>query len=127
MLCKNSRCMAQLGDHHWGDGYCSSRCMRADAVTEPRADGPLMDPTDPTGKQEIARNRDEIDAMLALAEIDPRLPRIVYMRKRRVAYREIGRKCGMGHMAVARLLQSVTPNLLHACGLRNIRPVKRVG
>ena len=81
-------------------------------------DGPLMDPNDPTGKREIAANTEQIEAMLAAAEVDNRLPRIIYLRKRGKSYREIGKLCGISKQTCYRLLASVTPKLLRKCGLR---------
>ena len=87
---------------------------------DPNEDKPLLDPTDPTGNRSICKNRDEVDAMLAAAEIDPRLPKIIMLRKLGKPYREICATVGveMNHMKCYRLLHSVTPKLLRECGLR---------
>lgn len=119
-LCKNPVCQQPLGSVHWVDGYCSKRCaLTAVEDGEPEA-LPLLDPTDPTGRREIARNRDEVDALLYLAELDPRLPRLVYLRKLGLKLRAIGAamRPAMNAMACYRLLRTVTPNLLRSCGLR---------
>lgn len=120
MLCKNERCMAPLGDTHWGDGYCSRRCMSAADDYDHDADAPLMDPSDPTGHAEICRNRDEVDAMMAAAAIDPRLPKIIYLRRKGATLRKIGSACGLAESAVRKIFDKCAPNLLRACGLRKI-------
>jgi hypothetical protein len=94
--------------------------MQVDAVSDSRVDGPLLDPSDPTGRQEIARNRDEIEAMLYLSVIDTRLPRIVYLRKKGKTLRTIASACGCAPSTVNNLLKNCTPNLLRECGLRKI-------
>lgn len=120
MICKNRRCGVVLTEHYWGEGYhsrdCMQRAMRA-GEGEHFADQ-LTDPTDPTGQRLIADSRDEIDAMLEAASVDPRLPRIIYLRKRDWTYRAIGKALRVSKSSVDRILRLGTPNLLHACGLR---------
>ena len=120
MLCQNSRCMQPLGEYQWGGGYCSQRCMATAEDYERDACAPLLDPSDPTGAAEIAKNRDEVDAMLEAAAIDPRLPRLIYFRKRGKTLRQMGEACGISAMQCDRILKNVTPKLLRACGLRKI-------
>ena len=120
-LCKNPRCMAPLGEHHWLDGYCSRRCAQT-WMTEDDAEAcaPLMDPTDPTHQREICKNLDEVDAMLYMAEIDPRLPKIIYLRKRGKTLREVGREMNpqISHVAVINILNRAPDASIRACGLR---------
>jgi len=78
----------------------------------------LSDPTDATGQRAIAETRDEIDAMLEAASVDPRLPRIIYLRKRAFTYSAIGLRCGITGVRVYQILLRLTPNMLQACGLR---------
>ena len=84
---------------------------------------PLHDPTDPTCQREIAKNRDEVDAMLEAHAIDARLPRILYLRKQRKPLREIGRlmEPTISHVTVNKILSKLTPKLLRACGLSTKR------
>lgn len=119
-LCKNRCCMAPLGEHYWGDGYCSRRCLSQDDGYDPDTDKPLLDPNDPTGHAEICRNHDEVDAMLEAAEIDPRLPKIIYMRKRGRTHQSIGAQLGIGEAGVRKILQKCDSKLLRNCGLRKI-------
>lgn len=117
MLCKNENCRAQIHSHHWGEGYCSAACMKSASGYRPETDAPLMHPDNPN--IEIAANRDEIDAMLACAEIDPLLPKMIYFRKQGKTLREIGgaMRPRMHPQQCDRILKSVTRNMLKACGL----------
>ncbi len=118
--CRNKRCNRPLKVHYWGEGYCSRDCMQRCLKYgdgERMADM-LCDPTDPTGQRIIAATRDEIDAMLEAFDIDKRLPRIIYLLKRGKSMRQIDRVSGFTKNTCGRLVASVAPNLLHACGLR---------
>ena len=117
-LCKNPKCMAPLTEYHWGEGYCSKRCMAAALAGDERVSDCLHDPTDPTGHAVICKTADEVDAMLEAYAIDPRLPRIIYMRRKGKSWRDIGKACGLSYMQCDRIFANVTPNLLRACGLR---------
>ncbi len=120
MICLNRRCRQVIGDHYWGAGYCCERCYFQSASNvegETRADR-LCDPTDPTGRTLITRTRDETDAMLEAAEIDGRLPKIIYLRKRGLTIRKLAPQCGCDESTCRRLLKRAAPNLLRACGLR---------
>ena len=119
-LCKNRRCMAQLTQCQWGDGYCSKKCMSDDLPKNEKIDDYLHDPTDPTGRRAVAKTADEVDAMLEAYAIDPRLPKIIYLKRRGKSLRYIGTACKISHMECYRLLKNVTPNLLRQCGLRKI-------
>ena len=77
----------------------------------------LHDPTDPTGQRVVAETTEQVDGMLAAYEIDRRLPRIIYMRKRRMTYRQIGYAIDRSGKTAHTLLKKVTPKLLRACGL----------
>lgn len=120
MLCKNGKCRAVLGLTYWGSGYCSRWCLSQDDSFDPESDRPLLDPTDPTGQAEICRNRDEIEAMQQAYEVDERLPRIIYLRRKGKTLRQIGAECGLDAATCNRILARATPNLLRACGLRKI-------
>ena len=122
-LCKNEACRATLSEHHWGDGYCSRKCMAGGLDDGERVDDYLHDPTDPTGNRAIAKTADEVDAMLEAHAIDPRLPKIIYLRKRGMTFREIAPRGGMSYQTVDNLLKSLTPNLLRQCGLYIKKPV----
>jgi len=88
---------------------------------DPDADGPLMDPTDPTGRREICRNRDEIDFMLWCAELHPLLPKILYLRKQGDTFRQIAGRVGIGKTRVGELIAWTTK---HKTGHANkVRPV----
>lgn len=119
-FCKNPKCQQTLKDTHWVDGYCCRRCAMASVDDGEDEAAPLLDPTDATGRREIARNRDEVDAMLYLAELDPRLPRLVYLRKRGLSLRAAGSamRPPMADSSVRKLLKSCAPKTLQACGLR---------
>lgn len=120
MICKNKRCRVVLGAHYWGDGYCSSDCMHHCMTygDGERMSDRLSDPTDPTGQRAISETADETDAMLEAAEIDYRLPKIIYLRRRGKSWCEIGRACKCSHMTCYRIIHLVTPKLLRACGLQ---------
>jgi DNA-directed RNA polymerase specialized sigma subunit len=64
--------------------------------------------------------RYEVDAMLEAAAIDPRLPKIIYLRKRGKTLRQIGAECGMAESMVRKIIEKCAPKLLYACGLRKI-------
>jgi len=117
-LCKNPECRTRLSKHVWFGGYCSARCAQAHDGYDKEFEGPLLDPSDPTGEREIARNRDEVDAMLEAAAINKDLPKIIMLRKQGKTLRQIGEACGMSYVQCNRILGSVTPNLLRRCGLR---------
>ena len=119
-LCKNNMCKRPLKYEYWLDGYCSERCAMSAVDYDPKEDRPLYDPTDATGNRAICKNRDEVDAMLAAAEIDPRLPKIIYLRKQGLSYRAIGRSMTpiTSDQTCRRLLNRVARKDLQACGLR---------
>jgi len=119
MLCRNPRCRAMLGRIHWGEGFCSRACMMRGADA---GSGPLLDPTDPTGGREIARDAGQVEAMLRAYEIDPRLPRVIHLRRRGWTFKRIGESTGLHAATCNRILAYATPNLLRECGLR---PPKR--
>jgi hypothetical protein len=114
MLCKNPRCRALLGTHHWGDGYCSARCWRECSEIGER---PLLDPSEPTCWRDLALTAAHIDALMDAAAIDSRLPRIIYLRMRRMTFRQIGARCGMNASSCNRILTLATRNILSSCGL----------
>lgn len=118
MLCKNSRCMAPLTQYQWGDGYCSKHCMASDLPKGEKVSDYLHDPTDPTGRNAVAKTADEVDAFMEAYAIDPRLPKIIYLRRRKQTLRQIGCACKISHEMVDKILQKLTPNHLRRCGLR---------
>jgi hypothetical protein len=119
MICKNKRCGRVIGEHYWGEGYCTSRCMSDSMrrVNGEKMSDRLSDPTDPTGRRAIAETVDEIDAMLEAAAIDSRLPRIIYLRRRRMSWRKVDKACNVTENTCRRLLDSVSLRLLKQCGL----------
>jgi len=110
MFC--ARCNAVFHGGAWLGKYCSRGCAYDDNRRDWDDCAPLYDPTDPTGERVIASNRDEVQAMLELAAIDKRLPRIVYLRGQGKTLREIGRACGMCKDTAAKLLRKSTHNTL---------------
>jgi hypothetical protein len=120
MICKNKRCRREITEHYWGDGFCCYDCFHAArnmADGEVEADR-LCDPTDPTGRRVIAETRDEIDAMLEARNIDARLPRIIYLRRRGRSWKAAGVACGITRQAVAKIVDRLPLSLLKRCGLR---------
>ena len=119
-LCKNDMCMKPLKYEYWLDGYCSERCATAAVDYDPDEDSPLLDPTDATGNRSICKNRDEVDAMLDAVEIDPRLPKIIMLRKQGKSLRVIGRQIvpPVCEKTVRNLLNKSARKDLIACGLR---------
>jgi hypothetical protein len=114
-LCQNKNCLAKLKTfevgasdnqtthpNHWGGRFCSRACMISAEGYDPETDRPLLDPDDPNF--EICRTLDEIDWMLDSAFIDKRLPRMIYLRKRRWTEARIGRDVGMSQSQVHKLL-----------------------
>jgi len=130
MICANPKCRRQVDPREgsggsltrsdWAGAYCSRACFRATLRKGEHIRDMLHDPTDPTGRRTIARNADEIDAMMEAHGIDARLPRIIYWRKRGLTYRSIAVRCGISDCAVSNILRKLTPKLLIACGLRKI-------
>lgn len=80
----------------------------------------LHDPTDPAGKRILAENAAVVSAMLEAASIDPRLPRIIYLRRAGVPLRVVGMSCKISGNMVHKILKKLTPNLMIECGLRRI-------
>ena len=118
MNCKNTKCGAVLAEYQWGDGYCSKACMATAMRAGDRMSDALYDPKDPTGRHVIARNADEIDAMLEAMDADARLPRIIYHLRAGWSMRKIGREMRIADVHVARIVGKVAPKLLQRCGLR---------
>lgn len=118
MICKNRKCRALLKDHHWGDGYCSRACLHSADREESEAYQNPVDPNSPAAfMQEMERNAAFFDAMYEAFDIDPLLPRIIYLRIGGATYREVGKMCGISGMQCYRLMKSVTRKVLKACGL----------
>jgi len=119
MICLNPRCRRVLGQHFFGEGYCTRDCWHdAEWSSEREGAGPLLDPSDPTGRREIAANADQVDAMLEAHRIDPRLPVIIYRRKRRWSFERIGKSIGLSENGVRMIYKKCGCKLLIACGLR---------
>lgn len=116
-LCANPKCRAVLGEYQWGAAYCSKRCMAAGLEKGDKVDDFLHDPNDPTGRAPIARTADEVDAMLEAFAIDPRLPRIIYLRKKKTTYRKIGSLLKISDCMVIKIIQKLAPKQLRECGL----------
>lgn len=115
-----ARCNTSFHGAAWLGEYCSRGCAYDDSRKDWKDCAPLYDQHDPTGQRVIAQNRDQVEAMLEAAAIDPRLPRIIYMRRRGKSLRDIAASMqpNMSHMQVTRLLAKVTRKLLRECGLR---------
>ena len=130
MICANPKCRRQVDPREglggsltrsdWAGAYCSRACFRATLRKGEHIRDMLHDPTDPTGRRTIARNADEIDAMMEAHGIDARLPRIIYWRKRGLTYRAVAARCGVDASTCNRILALATPKLLRECGLRKI-------
>lgn len=120
MLCKNSWCMAPLTQYQWGDGYCSRHCMSADLSKGEKVSDYLHDPTDPTGRKAVAKTADEVDAFLEAHAIDPRLPKIIYLKRRGATNQKIGDSLNpkIVESMVRKILEKCDSNLLRRCGLR---------
>jgi len=91
------------------DRICA-RTSNPDRGNTPAA--PLLDPTDPTGQTEIARNQDEIELMLEAAEINPALPRALYLLRSRngkkgKSIRTVAREMKMPHTTLQYWLDKV--------------------
>ena len=114
-ICANPRCRATLTDYQWGGGYCSYHCMAACSGREESASETLHDPT---GREVIARNSAEVSAMLEAAAIDPRLPRIIYLRRKKQSLRYIATQIHISAVSVYKILRKLTPNHMRECGLR---------
>ena len=115
--CKNPACMVLIGANHWVAGYCSQRCANNHGADTAQAE--LKDPTDPDGRRVIAANSSEIDAMLFAGEVDPRLPKIIYLRKRGLSLRQIGRKLNpsLHPEECNRIIHKAPQEILKACGV----------
>jgi DNA-directed RNA polymerase specialized sigma subunit len=111
-FCENRKCNAVYLGPSWLGRYCSRACAYQDNRADWEDCAPLYDPADPTGERVIARNRDEVDAMLELATIDKRLPRIVYLRAQKKTLREIGRDLGVSEKTIRNILAKSAPNPL---------------
>lgn len=119
MLCKNSQCMVSLSEYVWGDGYCSKRCMEKGDDYDAEAHDSMPHPGDiQAARCELAKDADLTDAMTQAYALDPRLPKIIYLKRKGKTMRTIGKACGMSYWECYRLLKNATPNILRACGLR---------
>lgn len=118
-LCANPKCRAVLSEYQWGAAYCSKRCMAAGLEKGEKVDDFLHDPNDPTGRAPIARNADEVDAMMEAFAIDPRLPKIIYLRKKGITYQKIAAQMTpkIDYTTCIRILRRAHYKLLHDCGL----------
>ncbi len=115
MLCLNRKCRRPLSEYQWGEGYCSSECMAACLDKGATMTESLHEPT--TGET-ICRCADEIDAFLEAMEIDPRLPRIIYLRRKRKSLSCIGNLYGVSKQAIDAALHRLTPKMRARLRLR---------
>jgi len=69
-------------------------------------------------RAEIIFNAIQMDAMRDAFDIDPRLPRIIYMRRAGHTMKHIGKEFGVTKQAVDKIIGRLTPKLLTLCGLR---------
>ena len=116
MLCLNPRCRKPLSEYQWGEGYCSGECMevcldKGDTLTQS-----LHDPS--ANLVTISFTQDEIEAFEEVSAIDPRLPRIIYLRRAGHTMREVGKSVSLSHVSVTRMIAHVPRKLLRRCGLR---------
>lgn len=119
-LCKNPRCMKRLSVSVWGDGYCCRDCHTKGPDYDPEAHAGMGSPDVRTGLlYELINNADLTDAMTQAYAIDPRLPKIIYLRRKKMPLRKVAESVGLSHVAVNNILDKLTPNLLRACWLRN--------
>jgi len=109
-----------LTRNDWAGAYCSRACFRVTLRKGEHIRDMLHDPTDPTGRRTIARNADEVDAMMEAHGVDARLPRIIYLRKQHKTYRTIALRCNLSETAVRVIMGKCAPKLLRECGLRKI-------
>ena len=93
--------------------------MSDDLLKSEKVSDYLCDPTDPTGTQLICKSSDEIDSMLDAMALDERLPRIIYLRRKRKTIRQTANIMGISKSSVDRILKKGTRKLLRRCGLRN--------
>ena len=117
-LCLNNRCRTPLRASYWGEGYCSERCWHNATIGDRAGDVPLKDPNDPTGEREIAHNQNEVDALIEAMAVDPRLPKIIFLRKQGKTLREVGKACELSEGAVRKILSKCARKSLRDCGLR---------
>jgi hypothetical protein len=117
MLCLNPKCHAVLTEYQWGEGYCSKLCMASRLDKGERISDCLHDRTGRLA--DVARTADEVDAFMEALELDPRLPRIIYLRRAGKTFRQIGPAMAPKIDAATcnRILASATPKLLRRCGL----------
>jgi len=115
MLCLNPKCRVRLHDYQWGEGYCSAECMSDCLDRGQTLDGSLHRPD---AWRELQITADEVDAMLEAMAIDERLPRIIFLRRKRKTYRQIAKVLNTDGKSCHRILMRATPNLLFRCGLR---------
>lgn len=119
MLCKNSQCMVSLSEYVWGDGYCSKRCMEKGDDYDAEAHDSMPHPDYiQAARCELAKDADLTDAMTQAYALDPRLPKIIYLKRKGKTLRTIGKACKIAESSVRKLLSKCAPNLLRACGLR---------
>jgi DNA-binding NarL/FixJ family response regulator len=79
--------------------------------TEARAEGRAM-------RAEMIFTAIQMDAMRDAFDIDPRLPRIIYMRRAGHTIKHIGKEFGITRQAVAKIVRRLPRKLFTLCGLR---------
>ena len=115
-FCQNKRCNCVYHGASWLGKYCSQGCAYDDNRADWKDCAPLYDPNDPTGRAVIEKNRGEVDAMLEAAAIDPRLPKIIMLRRNRKTQRAIAAACGFkSHKSIPKILKKCSSQLLREC------------
>ena len=118
MICKNPKCMAQIKSHYWGDGYCSRRCMHGADRQESEAYSGPPDPNSPDDlRRDLLQQADFLDAMEEAFQVDARLPKIIYLRRRGMTWREIGKLFDCDFSICNKIYHRATRKLLKSCGL----------
>jgi DNA-binding NarL/FixJ family response regulator len=107
--------------------YCSTRCQREDAEYDADAEGHLPKPDDVSQlRRELTSNADFCDAMQEAANIDPRLPKIIYLRRGGKTNVEIGKSIGVSESCVRQIFAKCDCKILKACGIRTAAKTARV-
>ena len=115
MLCLNPKCRATLREYQWGEGYCSGECME---VCLDKGATLTMSLHRPTTGHTLCATHDEEDAFAEAYRIDPRLPRVIYLRRACLTFQEIGQRMKLDASTCNRILHCATRKLLRRCGLR---------
>ena len=72
----------------------------------------------PTTGRTLCATHDEEDAFAEAYRIDPRLPRVIYLRRACLTYREIASRLCVAETTVRKIYAKCGRKLLRRCGLR---------